>query len=92
MITDEILKCSISHLADVKAVRSCADVGDCEIYSDRPTGRLALVFELMEMNIYELIRGRCNYVAEDRIKSYMYQLMKGWHFYSLMTDIGSHGL
>jgi renal tumor antigen len=29
------------------------------------------------MNIYELIRGRRNYVAEDRIKSYMYQLMKG---------------
>jgi hypothetical protein len=47
------------------------------LYSDQPTGRLALVFELMEMNIYELIRGRRNYVAEDRIKSYMYQLMKG---------------
>lgn len=45
--------------------------------SDQPTGRLALVFELMDMNIYELIRGRRNYVAEDRIKSYMYQLMKG---------------
>ncbi len=45
--------------------------------SDQPTGRLALVFELMEMNIYELIRGRRNYVAEDCIKSYMYQLMKG---------------
>lgn len=25
--------------------------------SDQPTGRLALVFELMDMNIYELIRG-----------------------------------
>ncbi|CAM6011507.1 unnamed protein product [Sphagnum balticum] len=47
-----------------------------EVLYDQPTGRLALVFELMEMNIYELIRGRRNYVAEDRIKSYMYQLMK----------------
>jgi renal tumor antigen len=47
------------------------------VYSDQPTKKLALVFELMEMNIYELIRGRRNYVSEDRIKSYMYQLMKG---------------
>ncbi|KAG0582950.1 hypothetical protein KC19_3G097300 [Ceratodon purpureus] len=47
-----------------------------EVLYDQPTGRLALVFELMDMNIYELIRGRRNYVAEDRIKSYMYQLMK----------------
>ncbi len=38
--------------------------------------RLALVFELMDMNIYELIRGRRHYVAEERIKNYMYQLMK----------------
>jgi hypothetical protein len=25
--------------------------------SDEPTGRLALVFELMEMNLYEAIKG-----------------------------------
>jgi renal tumor antigen len=37
---------------------------------------LALVFELMDMNIYELIRGRRHYVAEERVKSYMYQLIK----------------
>lgn len=30
----------------------------------------------MDMNIYELIRGRRHYVAEERIKNYMYQLMK----------------
>ena len=35
--------------------------------SDEPTGRLALVFELMDMNVYELIRGRRHYVAEDRV-------------------------
>lgn len=28
------------------------------------------------MNIYELIRGRRHYLAEDRVRSYMYQLMK----------------
>ncbi|KAJ7297868.1 hypothetical protein O6H91_Y032300 [Diphasiastrum complanatum] len=44
--------------------------------SPLPTGRLALVFELMDMNIYEIIRGRRTYVVEERIKNYMYQLMK----------------
>ena len=44
--------------------------------SDQPTGRLALVFELMDMNIYELIRGRSHYVAEERTKRYMWQLLK----------------
>ena len=29
-----------------------------QVLYDQPTGRLALVFELMDMNIYELIRGR----------------------------------
>ena len=26
-------------------------------FSDEPTGRLALVFELMEMNLYDAIKG-----------------------------------
>ena len=43
----------------------------------QPTGRLALVFELMDMNIYELIRGRRQYLPEARIKSYMYQVACG---------------
>jgi len=47
-----------------------------EVLYDQPTGRLALVFELMDMNVYELIRGRRHYVPEDRITVYMYQLMK----------------
>jgi renal tumor antigen len=46
--------------------------------SDQPTGRLALVFELMDMNIYEFIQRQYNHVAEESIKNYMYQLMKGF--------------
>ena len=45
-------------------------------FSDKATGRLALVFELMDMNIYELIRGRKTYLPESKIKNYMYQLLK----------------
>eukprot|EP01018_Ginkgo_biloba_P012360 Gb_28121 [translate_table: standard] len=47
-----------------------------EVLYDQPTGRLALVFELMDMNIYELIRGRKTCLPEELAKSYMYQLMK----------------
>ena len=32
--------------------------------SDEPTGRLALVFELMDMNMYEAVKGRRNYLPE----------------------------
>jgi len=47
-----------------------------EVLYDQPTGRLALVFELMSMNAYELIRGRRHYLSENTVKSYMYQLTK----------------
>lgn len=30
----------------------------------------------MDKNIYEVIRGRRHYVSENRVKGYMYQLMK----------------
>jgi renal tumor antigen len=44
--------------------------------SDEPTGRLALVFELMDMNMYEAIKGRRHYLPEGRTKYYMYQVIK----------------
>jgi serine/threonine protein kinase len=47
-----------------------------EVLYDQPTGRLALVFELMDCNIYELIKGRTHYLPEETVKIYMYQLMK----------------
>jgi renal tumor antigen len=43
---------------------------------DQPTGRLALVFELMDANLYELIKGRRHYLNPQLIKGYMWQLMK----------------
>ncbi len=47
-----------------------------EVLYDQPTGRLALVFELMDANLYELIKGRRQYLSPQLIKSYMWQLMK----------------
>jgi len=69
----------VNNLREVQALRRLSPHANIvkliEVLYDQPTGRLALVFELMDMNIYELIRGRRHYVAEDRIKNYMYQLI-----------------
>ena len=45
-------------------------------FSDEPTGRLALVFELMERNMYENIKDRKSYLPSQRIKSYIFQLLR----------------
>ncbi|CAI8057650.1 MAPK/MAK/MRK overlapping kinase [Geodia barretti] len=37
---------------------------------------MALICELMDMNIYELIKDRKSYLPEQRVKLYMYQLCK----------------
>ena len=39
-----------------------------EVLYDEPTGRLALVFELMEMNMYESIKGKRTPLPEQRVK------------------------
>ena len=39
-----------------------------QVLYDEPTGRLALVFELMDMNAYEMIRGRRHYLTEPKVK------------------------
>ncbi|GMH43764.1 hypothetical protein BSKO_11698 [Bryopsis sp. KO-2023] len=70
----------VNNLREIQALRRLSPhpniIKLLEVLYDQPTGRLALVFELMDMNIYELIRGRRHYVAEERIKSYMFQLIK----------------
>ncbi|KAJ6661929.1 hypothetical protein lerEdw1_013100 [Lerista edwardsae] len=47
-----------------------------EVIFDKKAGAVALICELMDMNIYELIKGRKKPLPERRIMSYMYQLCK----------------
>ncbi len=56
-------------------MHACVRVA-CALCSDKPSGRLALCFELMDMNIYELIRNRKTYVPENKIKLFMFQVLK----------------
>jgi renal tumor antigen len=54
------------------------------ILSDEPTGRLALVFELMDMNMYESIKGRRHYLPETKVKYDMFQVLKALdHMHSI---------
>jgi renal tumor antigen len=70
----------VNNMREIQALRRLSPhphiVKLYEVLYDQPTGRLALVFELMEMNVYELIRGRRHYLRHDRVKSFLYQLVK----------------
>lgn len=71
----------VNRLREIQALRRLSPHANIiklhEVLYDRSTGRLALVFELMDMNIYEMIRGRRQYLPEDKILHFMYQLVKG---------------
>lgn len=47
-----------------------------DILYDENSGRLALVFELMDQNMYESIKGKKQYLPEKKVQNYMYQLLK----------------
>jgi renal tumor antigen len=52
----------VNNLREIQALRRLSPHEHIitleEVLYDQPTGRLALVFELMDANLYELIRGK----------------------------------
>mmetsp|Transcript_21045 Transcript_21045/g.33943 ORF Transcript_21045/g.33943 Transcript_21045/m.33943 type:complete len:538 (+) Transcript_21045:77-1690(+) len=70
----------VNNLREIQALRRLAGHPNIiklhEVLYDEPTGRLALVFELMDMNLYEAIKGRRHYLPEEKTKQYMYELLK----------------
>eukprot|EP01035_Chromulina_nebulosa_P055657 gene55657-76275_t len=70
----------VNNLREIQALRRLSPhehiISLEEVLYDQPTGRLALVFELMDANLYELIRGRRHYLSPALVRSYMWQLMK----------------
>ncbi|NXT54929.1 MOK kinase, partial [Pluvianellus socialis] len=47
-----------------------------EVVFDKKAGSLSLICELMDMNIYDLIKGMRKPLPEKKIRNYMYQLCK----------------
>mmetsp|Transcript_35287 Transcript_35287/g.51847 ORF Transcript_35287/g.51847 Transcript_35287/m.51847 type:complete len:467 (-) Transcript_35287:271-1671(-) len=83
------IKCMKNHFDSIEQVNNLREIQALqrlsphphvvtlfEVLYDRPSGRLALVFELMQMNFYELIRGRRHYLEEPTLKNYIFQLCK----------------
>eukprot|EP00047_Mylnosiga_fluctuans_P013142 m.29710 g.29710 ORF g.29710 m.29710 type:complete len:418 (+) comp4691_c0_seq1:60-1313(+) len=70
----------INNLREVQALRRLASHPNIiklnDVLYDPSTKTLDLVFELMDMNIYERIRGRHHHLPESLVKNYMYQLVK----------------
>ena len=54
----------VNNLREIQALRRLSPhehiISLEEVLYDQPTGRLALVFELMDANLYELIKGKHN--------------------------------
>ena len=66
----------VNNLREIQALRRLSPhpqiIKLYEVLFDEPTGRLALVFELMDMNMYDAIKGKRHYLPENRVKYYMY--------------------
>eukprot|EP00747_Dinoflagellata_sp_TGD_P094302 gnl/TRDRNA2_/TRDRNA2_166063_c1_seq1.p1 gnl/TRDRNA2_/TRDRNA2_166063_c1~~gnl/TRDRNA2_/TRDRNA2_166063_c1_seq1.p1 ORF type:complete len:576 (-),score=118.15 gnl/TRDRNA2_/TRDRNA2_166063_c1_seq1:238-1965(-) len=69
----------VNNLREIQALRRLAGHPNIiklhEVLFDEPTGRLALVFELMDMNLYEAIKGRRHYLPEQKVRQYMFGLL-----------------
>lgn len=57
-----------------------------DVLFDEQTGRLALIFELMDMNLLEAIKGRTSPIPQATVKKQIYQLLKA------LDHVHSHGL
>lgn len=70
----------VNNLREVQAMRRLANHPNIleleEVIFDKKSGTLVLICELMDMNIYELIRGKRHYLPERKVRNYMYQLVK----------------
>jgi len=73
----------VNKLREIQALRKLSPnphiIKLLEVLYDEPTGRLALVFELMDMNLYELIKDRKKYLPHNKVRFYMFQLFKAIH-------------
>ncbi|EGD78631.1 CMGC/RCK/MOK protein kinase [Salpingoeca rosetta] len=70
----------VDKLREVQALRRLRNHPNIihmeEVIFNKDKRSLDMVFELMDMNIYERIKGRRNHLPEELVKRYMYQLCK----------------
>lgn len=68
----------VSSLREIQAIKRLSPHPNIvkleEVLYDPPSGRLALVFELLEGNLYELMKDRRELFREETVKSFMRQI------------------
>ena len=66
----------VNNLREIQALRRLSPhpniIPLLEVLYDEPSGRLALVFELMDMNLYEAIKHKRTPLPESRVKFIMF--------------------
>ena len=69
----------VANLREIQAIKRLAPhpniISLIEVLFDPPSGRLALVFELLEGNLYELMKDRHKHFGETAVKSFMKQIV-----------------
>jgi len=73
-------KDEVSNLREIQAIKRLSPHPNIvkleEVLFDPPTGRLALVFELLEGNLYELMKDRKKHFSKATVKSFVRQILK----------------
>lgn len=71
----------VNKLREIQAIRRLQPhrhiVQLIEVLFNSSTCRLALVFELMDMNLFELIQSKHQTIPEIKLMGYMFQILKG---------------
>lgn len=66
LISFVLSKLQVNNLREIQALRKLAPHPNIvhleEVLYDEPTGRLALVFELLDANLYDLISGKISFL------------------------------
>eukprot|EP00118_Oscarella_pearsei_P028961 m.3360 g.3360 ORF g.3360 m.3360 type:complete len:410 (+) comp9303_c0_seq2:101-1330(+) len=74
----------VNSLREIQAMRKLSAhpniIELVEVVYDRKSKTLALVCELMDMNVYEFIRGRKQFLPESRVKKIIFQVCRGLEF------------
>ena len=70
----------VNNLRELQALKKlnphCNIIDLLDVVYETNYGRLSLIFELMDMNLYEYIRTVDDYIDSKQLKVFMYQLLK----------------
>ena len=73
-----LLHLKVDNLREIQALKRLTPhphiVNLEEVLFDEPSGRLAMVFELMDINLYDLISGRRDHLDAELVRSLGYQM------------------